>query len=65
MTKATRSKDDGRFSDPVPILRKDKDGNIISGTPEAFARAERMREGMAALQRGDRKTYERLVWGED
>ncbi|MCY4095557.1 MAG: hypothetical protein OXG05_10595 [Gammaproteobacteria bacterium] len=52
-----------RFSASPAILVKDKDGNIKFGTPADFVRAERRREGMAALQRGDRETYERLVWG--
>lgn len=30
----TRSKNDRRLSDPLPILRKDKDGKIKSGTPD-------------------------------
>ncbi|MYD44242.1 MAG: hypothetical protein F4W90_10185 [Gammaproteobacteria bacterium] len=56
-----RDKDDGRFSDPVPIVRYDKDGNLVSGTPEQAARIERIREAMNALDRGDEETYRKLI----
>lgn len=58
-----RKKEDERFSDPIPVLVKDKDDNILSGTKEQFERWEREAEGIRALGRGDRKTYIDLVWG--
>lgn len=60
--KRSRSKDDGRFSDPIPVLVEDADGNLIEGTKEQHERWERKAEGMRALSRGDYKTYIELVW---